>query len=224
MCCRLITFQDGKGKIGLRDKSGWGVYASVSCSLVLNVPELTEEVNNVLGGCVGGVRGVCMCPRSQPQIRQLVKNAELSVMKHRRQESLYCQLHCSCLGKSRTRSPSDAADASLWHFKLPYKTPQGCQQTSEPSPPCCLSSYSRWAVHLKARTAGISGWDLLLEAHSGSLHFQSPSSIKSCCFWLFRQCQLSCIPLFSVNIFTFVTPNWLNTTQAFRGKLYQPLN
>lgn len=46
------------GKIGLRDKSGWGVYASVSCSLVLNVPELTEEVNNVLGGCTGGVRGV----------------------------------------------------------------------------------------------------------------------------------------------------------------------
>lgn len=176
------------------------------------------------GGCVGGVRGVCMCPRSQPQIRQLVKNAELSVMKHRRQESLYCQLHRSCLGKSRTRSHSDTADASLWHFKLPYKTPQGCQQTSEPSPPCCLSSYSRWAVHLKARTAGTSGWDLLLEAHSSSLHFQSPSSIKLCCFWLFRQCQLSCIPLCSVNIFTFVTPNWLNTTQAFRGKLYQPLN
>lgn len=39
----------------MRDKSGWGVYASVSCSLVLNVPELTEEVNNVLGGCAGGV-------------------------------------------------------------------------------------------------------------------------------------------------------------------------
>lgn len=59
MCCRLITFQDGKGKIGLRDKSGWGVYASVSCSLVLNVPELTEEVNNVLGGVCGGcARGV----------------------------------------------------------------------------------------------------------------------------------------------------------------------
>lgn len=164
MCCRLITFQDGKGKIGLRDKSGWDVYASVSCSLVLNVPELTEEVNNVLGGCAGGVRGVCVCPRSQPQRRQLVKNAELSVMKHWRRESLYCQLYCSCMGKSKTRSPSDTADASLWHFKFPYKTPQGCPRTPEPSPPWRLSSSSRWAVHLKAGTASASGWDLLLEA------------------------------------------------------------
>lgn len=224
MCCRLITFQDGKGKIGLRDKSGWGVYASVSCSLVLNVPELREEVNNVLGGRAGGVRWVCVCPRSQPQKRQLVKSAELSVMKHRRQESLHCQQYCSCLGKSQTRSPSDTADASLWHFKLPYKTPQGCPRTPEPSPPWCLSSSSTWAVHLQAGTASASGWDLLLEAHSSNLHFQCPSSIKSHCFWLFRQCQLSYIPLFSVNIFTFVTPNWLNTTQAFRGKLHQPLN
>lgn len=215
MCCRLITFQDGERKIGLRDKSGWGVYASVSCSLVLNVPELREEVNSVLGGCVGGVRGVCVCLCSQSQIRQLVKNAELSVMKHGRQESLHCRLCCSCLGKSRTRSPSDTADASLWHFKLPQKTPQGRPRTPEPSPPCLLSSCGRWAVHLKAGTASTSGWDLLLEAHSSNLHFQCPSSIKSHCFWLFRQCQLSCIPLFSVNIFTFVTPNWLNTTQHF---------
>lgn len=176
------------------------------------------------GGCVGGVRGVCMCPCSQPQIRQLVKNAELSVIKHGRQESLYCQLYCSCLGKSKTRSPSDTANASLWHFKLPYKTPPGCPRTPEPSPPCRLSSYSRWAVHLTARTASTSGWDSLLEAHSGNLHFQCPSSLKSHCFWLFRQCQLSCTPLLSVNIFTFVTPNWLNTTQAFWGKLYQHLN
>lgn len=127
-------------------------------------------------------------------------------------------------GKRRTRSPSDTADASLWHFKLPYRTPQGCPRTPEPSPPCPFSSYSRWAVHLKAGTASTSGWDLLLEANPSNLHFQCPSSIKSHCFWLSRQCQLSCIPLFSVNIFTFVTPNWLNTTQAFQGKLYQHLN
>lgn len=48
VCCRLITFQDWKGKIGVRDKSGPSVYASVSYFIVLNVPALTEEVNNVL--------------------------------------------------------------------------------------------------------------------------------------------------------------------------------
>lgn len=48
MCYKLITFQDWKGKIGFRDKSGVGVYASISYFLVLNVPALTEEVNNVL--------------------------------------------------------------------------------------------------------------------------------------------------------------------------------
>lgn len=70
-------------------------------------------------------------------------------------------------------------------------------------------------VHWKAGTAGAAGWDLLLEAHSGNLRFQCPSSISSRCFWLLKRCQLSCIPRFCVNIFTFVTPNWLNATQAF---------
>lgn len=107
---------------------------------------------------------------------------------------------------------------------FPIKLHKDAHRLLSPLPHVASSSYSRWAVHLKAGTAGTSGWDLLLEAHSSNLHFQCPSSIKSCCFWLFRQCHLSCIPLFSVNIFTFVTPNWLNTTQAFRGKLYQCLN
>lgn len=104
-------------------------------------------------------------------------------------------------------------------FSLAFQTsPENSTRTPTDSwalSPRLLSSCGRWAVHVKAGTASTSGWDLLLEAHSSNLHFQCPSSIKSHCFWLFRQCQLSCIPLFSVNIFTFVTPNWLNTTQHF---------
>uniref|UniRef100_A0A2D4J7R4 Uncharacterized protein n=1 Tax=Micrurus lemniscatus lemniscatus TaxID=129467 RepID=A0A2D4J7R4_MICLE len=46
--CRLITFQDWKAKIREREINLSYVYASVSYFIVLNVPGLTEEVNNVL--------------------------------------------------------------------------------------------------------------------------------------------------------------------------------
>lgn len=45
--------------------------------------------------------------------------------------------------------------------------------------------------------------------------FSVPLAYNHAAFWLLKQCQLSCIPRFCVNIFTFVTPNWLNATQAF---------
>lgn len=121
VCCRLITFQDGKGKIGLRDKSGWGVYASVSCSLGLNVPELIEEVNNVLGGGQG-VRGVC----EGCATRNRTACEKCPTLGY---ETLASEVPAIGLlpGKSKARTRLARAEVSLWRFKVACRAP-------EPSP------------------------------------------------------------------------------------------